>query len=158
MGPIKINNNGLSLQPQLKLGYADDNINVGGGIGDLREGFSLGVGAGVSQSFTGSGSTLNNFLQSIKAKGAAADQIDPIIKICPLLISQVLKLLKIDIKVCHVAGTITISTGVGIGGKICIGVEDPQGYDQCRGNPCAVFFIVCNEENKILRCESREPR
>merc|ERR1711957_500972 len=105
---------------------------IGGGTGDLRDGFSVDLGASAGQSFHGSGNTMNAFLQNLKAgneNGQVAKFVGDIIAILPNLIGQISKKVGVDLKVCkNFKGTGTFQTGVGGSAKVSVGFRDPEGF------------------------------
>merc|ERR1711957_415830 len=84
----------------------------GGGIGDVREGFSIGAGASVGQSFSGKGKSFNGFLSSLKAgseNGELVRFIADLMTSMPKLIAEVLRLVNLDLKAATTSGELARS-------------------------------------------------
>ena len=62
-GPVHLSDKGMALKPQLKVGYADNNVNVRMGIEDVRNGLSAAVAGQVHREYAAEG----NGLQEVRA-------------------------------------------------------------------------------------------
>lgn len=54
-GPLHFSDKGVAVKPQLKVGYADDNVNVRAGIEDVRDGLSAAVAGQVHREYEAKG-------------------------------------------------------------------------------------------------------
>lgn len=130
LGPISIGSSGVGVKPQFKLGGNVGNFSAGGGIGDVRDGLSLEAGAEVKQTFNASGNSLAQFFQNLKAKdGLADDVINPVIREMNKIISEVIRMIGIDIRTGHISGDMSVQSGVGVGGAAAFGWQDSEGYN-----------------------------
>jgi len=129
VGPLRFDGNGLHVEPKFDFGYEDDNVNVGIGVGDLRNGVGFRAAANVGQSFKGEGSGFQQFIRSLESEGAAKKVIDPLLKIVPRIIAEVMRLLGVDIKGGHFEGSLLVEVGVGGEVKGAFGWKDSEGYN-----------------------------
>ena len=57
-GPLHLSGNGVSVRPQLKVGYTDSNVNIRAGLEDVRNGVSLALAGEVHRTYEAEGSGL----------------------------------------------------------------------------------------------------
>jgi len=79
LGPLHLGGGRIEFKPQLKVGYRDEHIEVGGGLGDVTEGFNLGLGASVSQKVNSEGQTMDDFFKNMRAEGGAKEVVQEVI-------------------------------------------------------------------------------
>ena len=128
IGPLAIGSEGVAIQPKFNVGYSDETVRAGVGVGDVRNGLSLNAGADVRQTFEGRGNSLSSFLRNLKAEGAGA-VLNPVIDQVSWIVSKVMNLTGIDISTGKVRGSVSIEAGVGVSGKLCLGWQDTEGYN-----------------------------
>lgn len=58
-GPLHFSRNGVAVKPQLKVGYADDNVNVRAGVEDVRNGLSAALAGQVHRTYESEGNGMN---------------------------------------------------------------------------------------------------
>lgn len=68
-GPLHFSSNGMAVKPQLKVGYADDKVNVRAGVEDVRNGLSAAFGGQVHRTYESEGSGLNQVCAALNACG-----------------------------------------------------------------------------------------
>ena len=96
IGFVELSGKGIKFKKMFKLAYEDENFEVGGGVGDIRNGISFKLGASASQRFEGEGDGLRNFLVNAKATGIAAAVLSPLIQQVNKILVKVLELTGID--------------------------------------------------------------
>ena len=52
LGPISFGSGGVKVKPKFDFGFQNDNISIGGGIGDIRDGINVSLEATAKQSYT----------------------------------------------------------------------------------------------------------
>jgi hypothetical protein len=57
-GPMHFGSSGMTLRPQMKLGYSDDNIQLEAGLDDVRNGLSGGVAGRFHRIYTAQGGSI----------------------------------------------------------------------------------------------------
>jgi len=121
---------GVEVKPQLYVGARFGNVHAGAGMSDVRSGLALGMNAEVRQQFAASGPSLKEFLVNLKACDGLADGLlNPVIARADAVIANVLELIGVDISgPCHVAGTMALKSGFGMGGAVALCWQDTEGY------------------------------
>jgi len=129
-GPLSITDKGVEVCPKMDFGVEFSNFHCNAGVGDVRNGLSLGAEGQFQQLFHGTGSSLEEFLRSLKAQDGVADGIiNPLIHQSNRIISEVLRLVGMDIRGANIDGVMKLATGFGVHGAAALGWQDTEGYN-----------------------------
>lgn len=133
LGPLSVGTDGVNVRPALLLGVHKGNMDVHAGVSDLRGGEGLKVGASmdVKQTFKATGSSLTDFLVSLRAEDESrlADLLNPILAHIDSVVAAVLKRTGVDVSgPARVEGTLQVKVGVGAGAAVALGWRDAEGY------------------------------
>jgi hypothetical protein len=67
-GPFSLGSDGVSVKPQMKVGYSDDNVKFQAGLDDVRDGISGGVAGRVHRKYDAEGNSMKEVLSSFAAQ------------------------------------------------------------------------------------------
>lgn len=134
LGFVEVGDQGVAVKPQLKLGVQAANVNIGGGIGDVRDGLSVGVGANVSTSVKSSGRSFDEVIKNARGNTNCRpldDGLNACLKWFNWSFDSLKKIAGCDFR--QKSGVRfklvgTTSVGVGVSGKACLGWADTKGY------------------------------
>eukprot|EP00418_Pyrodinium_bahamense_P054877 CAMPEP_0179182618 /NCGR_PEP_ID=MMETSP0796-20121207/90489_1 /TAXON_ID=73915 /ORGANISM="Pyrodinium bahamense, Strain pbaha01" /LENGTH=184 /DNA_ID=CAMNT_0020886467 /DNA_START=3 /DNA_END=557 /DNA_ORIENTATION=- len=135
IGPIQISEDeGFQLKPKFDFGYQDDHFQLNAGLGDVRNGINFSANAGVGQTFHAEGSSLREFLRNVEAEGASAQVIGKLVNLIPRILSEVMRLTRVDVEFGHVEGSVEIQFGVGFEGGVALGWKNEDGFYMVGGS------------------------
>jgi hypothetical protein len=78
VGPLHMGSEGVGVRPQMKVGYADDNVKLAAGLDDVRDGISGGVMGRVHRKYTAEGNSMKE-VRSCQAWHAHACSLSPVV-------------------------------------------------------------------------------
>mmetsp|Transcript_425 Transcript_425/g.1212 ORF Transcript_425/g.1212 Transcript_425/m.1212 type:complete len:218 (+) Transcript_425:73-726(+) len=161
---------GLELKPQFRVGLNTTNFQAGAGVGDVRDGLSASIGAGVMAHGSSNGKNFREVINNIKMETDVPGLGEFITELTKFLITNQGKLfemfaqqLGVNLKPVVESGRTAMhmkleaSTGVGMGGKLALGWKNVDGFHMVGASGFATMGLTAGASG-FIGAHNTEPR
>jgi len=142
IGVVSIDGNNVQIKPQFKFGAGGDNFDIGGGLGDVRDGIHIGFDASIFRTLCASGNSYQEVINNLQFKAnneltdefcKGHDQLLEFVKKSNNIAINLLDKIGINLKSqgirFQINAKISASHSAGVGAGIKCGWTDTEGYN-----------------------------